>query len=58
MNPHPKWLREAAKHMFADGHVAWGNTCERAADDLEAVQAHRDRLLESHLKSQADGGQT
>jgi hypothetical protein len=40
--------------MFADGHVAWGIICEHAADELEAVQAHRDRLLAAHLKSQSD----
>jgi hypothetical protein len=29
---HDKWLREAAKHMLADGQFAWANTCEQAAD--------------------------
>ena len=34
INPHAKWLREAAQYMRADGHVAWSNTCEQAADEI------------------------
>lgn len=37
VNEHIKWLREAAKHMFADGHIAWANTCEQAADAFESA---------------------
>ena len=48
MNPHVKWLRQAAERMHASSEYAWAHTCEQAADEIEALQAHRDRLLESH----------
>jgi hypothetical protein len=53
-NCHVKWLRAMVAPMKAEGHTAWANTCEHAANELEAVQSHRDTLLEAHLKSQSD----
>jgi hypothetical protein len=44
-----KWLRQAAKEIRAEGHYGWGNTCEQAADALEAKD-RRIAELEAAMK--------
>jgi hypothetical protein len=41
-NCHAKWLRTMVIPMRAEGHTAWANTCEQAADEIDALQSHRD----------------
>lgn len=44
-NCHSRWLREAAEKISDAGHIGWGNTCAQAADEIDALQAHRDNIL-------------
>lgn len=37
LRPHAKWLRKAAEEIRSEGHTGWGNTCEQAAEALEAT---------------------
>ena len=39
-----KWLRQVATEIRAQGINGWGNTCEQAADDYDALAA---RLAEA-----------
>ena len=60
MNPHSKWLRQWAVELRKEGVIGGATTAEQAANEIDALQAHRDRLLELHLQSQSetqvDGG--
>jgi hypothetical protein len=33
---HAKWLRKAAAEIRDENHAGWGNTCEQAADAIDA----------------------
>jgi hypothetical protein len=55
-NCHAKWLKEVVVALRSEGFQSWANTCERAAAEIESLQAHRERLLELHLQSQAGAG--
>jgi len=37
-----KFLRQAAIEIRAENHAGWGNTCDQAADHIEALQAKLD----------------
>jgi len=39
MNSHERFLRDAAIVMHREGDVAWGNTCEAAADEIDRLSA-------------------
>lgn len=39
LRPHAKWLRMAADEIRAANHAGWGNTCEQAADAIDAAMA-------------------
>lgn len=52
-NPHAKWLRELASHMRADHNWSHANTCDRAADEIDAIASHRDTLLAKHETASA-----
>jgi hypothetical protein len=45
VNCHVRWLREMAERFRFDGQPTYSNTCEGAANEIEALQAHRDNLL-------------
>ena len=53
MNPHAKWLREAAKICEKANLISIAHTCDQAANEIEALQAHRDNLLELHERNQS-----
>lgn len=38
-----KWLRKAAEEIRDEGHPGWGNTCEFAADAIDAAIKQRDQ---------------
>ena len=44
MSSTAKWLRQAAEEIRREGHNGWGNTCEQAADDHDALRAEVERL--------------
>lgn len=48
LKSHAKWLRKAAKEIRDKGHAGWGNTCEQAAD---AIDAHLARQSEGVSKA-------
>jgi hypothetical protein len=50
-NCHANWLRAMVAPLRAGKHTAWANTCERAADEIEALQRHRDTLLAERTES-------
>jgi hypothetical protein len=54
-NIHAKCLREAARISHKANLTNIAHTCAQAADEIDALVAHRDRLLELH-RSQSDGG--
>lgn len=49
VNPHVKWLCEAATLLNSEKRISLANTCEQAARELEAVLRHRDSLLSERL---------
>jgi hypothetical protein len=38
-----KWLRKAAEEIRDEGHPGWGNTCEFAADAIDAAIKQREQ---------------
>ena len=58
MNPHAKWLREAAKICEKANLISIAHTCDQAANEIEALQAHRDNLLELHERNQSKQGES
>jgi len=38
-NSHANWLRRAAEEIAKVGHYGWGNTCEGAAEHIDALEA-------------------
>ena len=36
---HANWLRRAADEIAKAGHYGWGNTCEDAAEHIDALEA-------------------
>ena len=44
LSSHAKWLRQAAGEIRMEGHAGWGNTCESAADAIEAHLAQQPDL--------------
>lgn len=47
-NPHARWLREAAQRLASENRTALAHTCDQAADEIDALQLHRDNLLQAH----------
>jgi hypothetical protein len=47
-----KGLRDAAAEIRAENHSGWGNLCEQAADELDAMEASArfDRELVARLR--------
>ena len=53
-----KWLRQVAEEIRKENHAGWGNTCEMAADEVDAMQARIDALtkaLEREARYHAGG---
>jgi hypothetical protein len=45
---HAKWLRKAAAEIRDENHAGWGNTCEQAADAIDAHIAQHAEILQAH----------
>ncbi|MGI9293438.1 MAG: hypothetical protein ACR2PS_05595 [Pseudomonadales bacterium] len=54
MNPHAKWLRQAAKEIVIGGHAGWGNTCTDAADEIDRLTTDNDEMSQKLLDIATD----
>jgi len=45
-NSHANWLRRVADEIAKAGHYGWGNTCEDAAEHIDALEAELAALRE------------
>ena len=43
---HANWLRRVADEIAKAGHYGWGNTCEDAAEHIDALEAELAALRE------------
>lgn len=51
-NSHANWLRRAAEEIAKVGHYGWGNTCEDAAEHIDALEAELAALRAQEAKYQ------